>query len=60
VAQRNRIGTASPKTCVELYEIARERDLPGRPKMGRDELAEALGERYIRHGPRQVCGDAGT
>jgi hypothetical protein len=29
---------------AELYEIARKRDLPGRSKMGRDELARKLGE----------------
>jgi hypothetical protein len=27
-----------------LYEIAKKRDLPGRSKMGRDELAKALGQ----------------
>jgi hypothetical protein len=27
----------------ELYEIAKRRDLPGRSKIGRDELARALG-----------------
>jgi hypothetical protein len=45
VAQRKRAGAASPKTRAELYEIARKRDLPGRSKMGRDELARALGEK---------------
>jgi len=44
VAQRKRSGGASPKTRAELYEIARKRDLPGRSKMGRDELAKKLGE----------------
>ncbi len=44
VAQRKRTGSASPKTRTELYEIAKRRDLPGRSKMGRDELANALGE----------------
>jgi hypothetical protein len=44
VAQRKRTGAASPKTRAELYEIARKRDLPGRSKMGRDELAKALGQ----------------
>jgi len=44
VAQRKRSGGASPKTRAELYEIAKRRDLPGRSKMGRDELARALGE----------------
>jgi hypothetical protein len=28
-----RAGGASPRTRVELYEIARNRDLPGRSKM---------------------------
>ncbi len=45
VAQRKRTGGASPKTRAELYDIAKERDLPGRSKMGRDELARKLGER---------------
>jgi hypothetical protein len=44
VAQRKRKGGSSPKTRTELYEIAKKRDLPGRSKMGRDELARALGE----------------
>lgn len=44
VAQRERSGGASPKTRAELYEIARQRDLPGRSTMGRDELARELGE----------------
>jgi len=42
VAQRKRTGGASPKTRAELYEIAKKRELPGRSKMGRDELARAL------------------
>jgi hypothetical protein len=33
VAQRKRTGGASPKTRAELYEIAKQRDLPGRSKM---------------------------
>jgi hypothetical protein len=45
VAQRKRTGAAGPKTRAELYEIAKQRDLPGRSKMGRDELARKLGER---------------
>ena len=45
VAQRNRTGGSSPKTRTELYEIAKKRDLPGRSKMGREELARALGMR---------------
>jgi hypothetical protein len=45
VAQRKREGSATPKTRAELYEIAKKRDLPGRSKMGRDELARKLGEK---------------
>ncbi len=45
VARRKREGGSSPKTRAELYEIAKRRDLPGRSKMGRDELARALGEK---------------
>jgi hypothetical protein len=45
VARRKRTGAATPKTRAELYEIAKKRDLPGRSKMGRDELARKLGER---------------
>jgi len=45
VAQRKRTGGATPKTRAELYEIAKKRDLPGRSKMGRDELARKLGEK---------------
>lgn len=37
-------GGSMPKTRAELYEIAKERELPGRSKMGRDELASKLGE----------------
>ena len=45
VAQRRRTGAKSPKTRAELYELAKNRDLAGRSKMGRDELARALGQR---------------
>jgi hypothetical protein len=45
VAQRKRTGASTPKTRQELYEEAKRRDLPGRSKMGRDELAKALGQR---------------
>jgi hypothetical protein len=45
VARRKRAGGDSPKTRAELYEIAKQRDLPGRSKMGRDELARNLGEK---------------
>ena len=43
VAQRTRTGGSSPKTRAELYEEAKRRNLRGRSKMGRDELARALG-----------------
>jgi hypothetical protein len=43
VAQRKREGGSSPKTRAELYAMAKQRDLPGRSKMGRDELARKLG-----------------
>jgi len=45
VAQRKRTGGSSPKTRAELYEMAKKRDIPGRSKMGRDELARKLGEK---------------
>jgi hypothetical protein len=45
VRQRKRTGAKSPKTRAELIKIARRRGLEGRSKMGRDELARALGER---------------
>ena len=44
VAKRGRTGGAKPKTRQELYEEAKRRNLPGRSKMGRAELARALGE----------------
>jgi hypothetical protein len=43
VAQRKRTGGSEPKTRQELYREAQRRDLKGRSKMGRDELAKALG-----------------
>jgi hypothetical protein len=43
VAGRKRTGGSTPKTRQELYEEAKRRELPGRSKMGRDELARALG-----------------
>ena len=43
VAQRKRTGASGPKTRAELYEEAKRRNLHGRSKMGRDELARALG-----------------
>jgi hypothetical protein len=45
VAKRKRTGGTSPKTRQELYEEAKRRNLAGRSKMGRDELARALRER---------------
>jgi hypothetical protein len=44
VAKRNREGGSSPKTRAELYEIAKKRGIPGRSKMGRAELARAVGK----------------
>lgn len=43
IAKRNRTHASGPSTRQELYEEAKKRDLPGRSKMGRDELARALG-----------------
>jgi hypothetical protein len=45
VAERKRTGGSTPRTRAELYEEAKKRDLPGRSKMGRDELAKALGKK---------------
>jgi hypothetical protein len=45
VAQRKLRGGSSPATRAELYEEAKRRDIPGRSKMGRDELARALGRK---------------
>ncbi len=45
VAKRKRSGGTSPKTRTELYEEAKRKGVPGRSKMGRDELARALGHR---------------
>src|SRR5215204_5634459 len=42
-AQRKRTGGSSPKTRQELSGIAKDKNLPGRSKMGREELARALG-----------------
>ena len=43
VARRKRTGAAGPKTRQELYDEAKRRNLPGRSKMGRGQLARALG-----------------
>jgi hypothetical protein len=45
VRQRKRTGAMTPKTRAELIKIARRRGFEGRSKMGRDELARALGEK---------------
>lgn len=45
VARRKRTGGSSPKTRAELYEMAKRKNLPGRSKMGRAELARALGQK---------------
>jgi hypothetical protein len=45
VAARKRTGANSPKTRAELYEMAKKSGIPGRSRMGRDELAHHLGER---------------
>jgi hypothetical protein len=45
VAARKRTGGDQPKTRAELYEMAKRADLPGRSRMGRDELARKLGEK---------------
>jgi len=43
VAARNRRHGSTPHTKAELYAEARRRDIQGRSKMGRAELAKALG-----------------
>ena len=45
IARRKRTGGTHPKTRAELYEMAKRRNLAGRSKMGRAELARALGQR---------------
>jgi hypothetical protein len=45
VARRKRTGESGPKTRAELYEMAKQRGLPGRSTMGRDELARRLGQK---------------
>jgi hypothetical protein len=44
-AAASRARAAAPKSRAALYEIAKQRDLPGRSGMSRDELARALGEK---------------
>lgn len=43
MAQRKRRGGNRPKTKQELYEEAGRLGIEGRSKMGRDELARAVG-----------------
>ncbi|HZA79526.1 MAG TPA: hypothetical protein VE623_24375 [Acidimicrobiales bacterium] len=45
VAQRKRTGGSSPRTRQQLYEEAKRRNLRGRSKTGRDELARAQGHK---------------
>jgi hypothetical protein len=45
VATRKRRGGSSPKTRQELYDEARRKGIEGRSKMGRAELARALGHK---------------
>jgi hypothetical protein len=45
VRKRKRTGASTPKTRADLIKIARRRGHEGRSKMGRDELARALGEK---------------
>ena len=45
VARRKRTGGSEPKTRAELYEEARRKNVPGRSRMGRAELARALGHK---------------
>lgn len=44
VAKRKREGGSFPKTRSELYAIAKNRGIEGRSKMGRGELAKAVGQ----------------
>jgi hypothetical protein len=45
IRQRKRTGASEPKTRAELMKEAQRRNLPGRSKMGRAELARRLGHR---------------
>ncbi len=42
VARRTRTGGSGPKTRAELYREAQRRGIPGRSKMGREQLLRAL------------------
>jgi hypothetical protein len=41
-SRQNARGAAAGKTRAELYEQARQRDIPGRSKMSKDDLERAL------------------
>lgn len=43
VAARKRTGASGPRTRAELYDEAKRRNIKGRSKMGRADLARALG-----------------
>jgi hypothetical protein len=43
VAARKRSGGSEPRTRQELYDEAKRKGIAGRSKMGRAELARALG-----------------
>ena len=43
VARRKRTGASTPRTRQELYREAQKQNIPNRSRMGRDELARALG-----------------
>lgn len=43
VSARKRTGASTPETRQELYEEAQRRNIKGRSKMGRADLAKALG-----------------
>jgi hypothetical protein len=45
VARRKRTGAATPKTRAELYREAQRKKIAGRSRMGRAELARALGHK---------------
>lgn len=45
VAKRKRAGGSMPKTRQELYHEAQRRNIAGRSRMGRAELAKALGQK---------------
>jgi hypothetical protein len=45
MAERKRSGGSTPKSRQELYREAQRRNVAGRSKMGRAELARALGQK---------------